>query len=93
LIKEYPQSRWVQYAYFGFGDLFAHEAKDDPQRWPMAEQAYKRASDSADAPLAAESLLRLSEVYRAMGDPDKANATLRQRNARYPNGAASGSVP
>ena len=89
LIKNSPQSRYVPYAYFAFGDMFQREAKGDPSKWDFAKQAYFEVTKFSTSPIAAEALCRLSEVATAQGDSARATAE-RQRLARdYPNSAAA----
>lgn len=89
LIKEYPSSRWVHYAYFSFAELFSRAAIEAPERWQMARVAYERAMQSRDEPLAAESMLRMAEAHRAMGDVDQARKVVRQLRARFPKSQAA----
>jgi tetratricopeptide (TPR) repeat protein len=89
LIKDHPASRWVHYAYFEFGELFARSAAEAPDRWQLARVAYERAVQSRDEPLAAESMLRMAEAHRAMGDVDQARKVVRQLRARFPKSEAA----
>jgi TolA-binding protein len=40
VIKQFPQSKLVPLAYFGFGEMFLAEADSDPSKLALAEQAY-----------------------------------------------------
>ncbi len=42
IIKQYPQSPLVPYAYLAFGDIFLREAEGDPSKLPLARQAYQK---------------------------------------------------
>jgi tetratricopeptide (TPR) repeat protein len=44
LIQRSPQSRYVPYAYFAFGEMFRREAEGDPSRVDLARQAYREAA-------------------------------------------------
>ncbi|NOU34950.1 MAG: hypothetical protein HOO96_44220 [Polyangiaceae bacterium] len=87
LLKEYPTSRWVHYAYFEFGELFARAAVTEPDRWQMAALAYEHAAAStaaADAAMAAESLVRAIEAYQAAGNAAKAGELRKTLRVRFP---------
>lgn len=42
LIKNFPQSPWVPYAYLGFGELFFSEAATDPSKLDLAQKTYEQ---------------------------------------------------
>jgi tetratricopeptide (TPR) repeat protein len=42
LIKNFPNSTLVPYAYLAFADLFFDEAEKDVSKWPLASQAYDK---------------------------------------------------
>jgi hypothetical protein len=42
LIKSYPSSPLVAYAYLAFGEMFVLDAESDPTKWPIAKQAYEK---------------------------------------------------
>ncbi len=47
LIKDFPQSKWVAYAYLGFGELFFSEAVADPSKLDLAQKTYEQVLKSA----------------------------------------------
>src|SRR5205823_10028806 len=40
LIQKQPTSKWIPYAYYAFGAMFFDEAKSDPSKWQLAQQAF-----------------------------------------------------
>jgi TolA-binding protein len=85
LIKREPSSKLVPYAYFAFGELFFHEAKTDPAKWSLAQQAYMEVMKFASAPLiTSEAACRLGQVFDAQGDAQRA-ASMRAK-AGHPCG-------
>jgi tetratricopeptide (TPR) repeat protein len=40
LVKDFPQSPWIPYAYLGFGELFLAEAVADPSKRELARLSY-----------------------------------------------------
>jgi TolA-binding protein len=73
LVRDFPQSTFVPYAYFAFGELFFSEGmKGDPSKLPLAEQAYEKVTQFTDSPVAPEALLRLAQMADAAGDVAKA---------------------
>ncbi len=42
LIKLFPQSKWVPYAYIGFGELFLAEGIGDPTKLEYAQKTYEQ---------------------------------------------------
>ncbi len=76
LIKTYPSSRFVPYAYYAFGEMFADEAKGDPTKWMLAEQAYRETMKFTTSPaIANAATCRLAVVFDARGDARRAEAT------------------
>jgi TolA-binding protein len=65
LIQQYPASPLVPFAYFGLGELFWVEAKADPSKYDLAQQAYQAVHKTPTNPLYAEAQRRLREVARA----------------------------
>jgi TolA-binding protein len=85
LIKRVPGSKLVPYAYFAFGEIFLHEAKADPSKWQLAEQAYVEVMKFASAPvIMSEAACRLGQVFDAQGDAQRA-ANMRAK-AGHPCG-------
>ena len=77
LIRDTPQSRFVPYAYYAFGEMFRAEAKSDPSKWDFAQQAYVETIKFPKSPIAHEATCRLVEVFTAKGEAQKA-ASMRQ---------------
>ena len=78
LIRDTPQSRFVPYAYYAFGEMFYAEAKTDPSKWDFAQQAYVETMKFPKSPIAHEATCRMVEVLTAKGETQKA-AAMRQR--------------
>jgi len=47
LIKTFPRSKWVAYAYLAFGELFFSEAAADPSKLDFAQKTYEEVVKSA----------------------------------------------
>jgi len=90
LIKTQPSSKYAPYAYYAFAELFRKEAKSDPSKWPLAQQAYFEVTKYTTSPIAGQALCRLGEVYDAQGDTARAQ-TVRDTVARdYPSTRCGG---
>ena len=89
LIKTRPQSTYVPYAYFAFGEMFQREAKSDPAKWDFAQQAYAEVKKYATSPIAPEAVCRLAEVATAQGDHARADAIRAALARDYPNAPAT----
>jgi tetratricopeptide (TPR) repeat protein len=74
LITQSPSSRYVPLAYLAFGEMFFSEAADDPSKWEIAKQAYRKVLDAP--PPANEAYAyawyRLGYVLVNQGDRDGA---------------------
>lgn len=89
LIKTSPSSTFVPYAYYAFGELFRAEAKTDPSKWSLAQQAYFEVTKFTTSPVAGEALCRLSQVYDAIGDHARAATVRAQLGRDYPSSHAA----
>lgn len=93
LIRKHPQSRFVSYAYFGFGELFLAKAKKEGQDFELAVKTYEKAVTLGDRTIAPEALLRLAEIASAQGDTQKSAEYVRRLQKDYPNSRAAQSIP
>lgn len=64
LIKRRPDSPYVPYAYFAFGELFFEEGKTDSAKNQLAEHAYGEVLKHPQSPIASEARSRLDELKR-----------------------------
>jgi hypothetical protein len=80
LVQGWPQSRYIPGAYLAFGELFFEEAKSDPSKYPLAEQAYVQVLKypPPDNKLAGFARYRLAQVYFKRGDDARAIAELKK---------------
>jgi TolA-binding protein len=64
LIKEFPGSTTIPYAYFAFGEMFLAEAEGDPSKEQLAEQAFREVLKfpPLQNPLYTEAQSRLAEI-------------------------------
>ncbi len=69
LIKNFPGSRWIGFAYFAFGEMFFVDAETDPSKYPLAEQAYREVLKYPPAQnvLYVEAHRRLAEINLRLG--------------------------
>ncbi len=89
LIRDTPNSKFVPYAYFAFGEMFFHEAKSDPSKFQFAQQAYAETSKFASSPMLPEAMARLSEVYAAQGNTQMAESFKQRLLRDHPTSAAA----
>ncbi len=89
LIREYPQSRYVSYAYFAFGEYYFEAAKNERRDFALAEQVYEKAVSLNDSVIAPESLLRLLELAQMQEDSKKASKITQVLQTRYPESRAA----
>ncbi|HEY1960432.1 MAG TPA: tetratricopeptide repeat protein [Polyangiaceae bacterium] len=89
LIKNVPQSHYVPYAYFAFGDMFEREARSDPSKWDFAQQAFVEVRKYPASPIAAEAVCRLSIVAAARGDQGRASSLRDELRRDYPSSHAA----
>jgi tetratricopeptide (TPR) repeat protein len=64
LIKRRPDSPYLPYAYFAFGELFFDEGKDDPAKNQLAEHAYAEVLKYTQSPIASEARSRLDDLKK-----------------------------
>lgn|GEM_PF-3422915 len=69
LIQRYPQSSLIPLVYFGFGELFFHEAQSDPSKFMLAEQSFREVMKYPAPENTAMSftLIRLGELLEQSG--------------------------
>jgi TolA-binding protein len=74
LIQTWPQSRYIPYAYFAFGELFFNDAASDPSKFPLAEQSYAKVIQYPPPGngLFAFAHYRLAQVFAKKGDDARA---------------------
>lgn len=88
LIKSSPQSPFVAFAYFGFGEMFAREGKGDPSKLALATQAYAEALKH-QGPIAADTMWRLGQLEDAQGNAAKAQSWYAKLRASFPDSSAA----
>jgi tetratricopeptide (TPR) repeat protein len=64
LIQRRPDSPYVPYAYFAFGELFFEEGKLDPTRNVLAGHAFAEAVKFPQSPIASEARSRLDDLKK-----------------------------
>jgi len=64
LIKRRPNSQYVPYAYFAFGELFFEEAQNDPSKYALAEQAFREVLKYPNTPLKGDAQARIDEIKK-----------------------------
>ncbi len=89
LIKSSPQSKYVPYAYFAFGEVFFQEAKSDPSKLDFAHQAYLETLKYAQSPVAPEAAFQLYRVAKAKGDTALATKMRALLASQYASSAAA----
>lgn len=92
LIQKYPNSKWIPYAYYSFGEAFAAEAKSDPSKWPLAQQAYQEVLKFAGSNILPWAYLRLGQAMQTQGDP-RAAQMFAKLKAAYPQSKAAQEAP
>jgi len=95
LIKSAPQSRFIPFAYFAFGEMFFNEARRDPSKWDLANQAFMEVI-KYPAPgnaVFADTLLRLGEVSVEKGDQNKAKQMFDRLRREFPDSGAVQKIP
>jgi len=79
LIKNSPDSPFVPWAYYAFGEMFLEEGKTDPSKLALAQQAYMETTKaSSEAAVANAARCRLARIFDAQGEARRA-ADMRQR--------------
>ncbi len=78
LLQRFPQSPFCGPAYFGFGEMFLAEARQDPSKLSLAEQSYDEAARSPPPGnrLWGWAQYRLAEVHEKRGDVPRALSYL-----------------
>jgi TolA-binding protein len=94
LLSRHPTSKLVPLAYFAFGELFFMEARADPAKNELAEQAYRKVLESppADNPLFADALLRSGEVQQRLREPARAKDFFDRLRREFPDSAAAAQI-
>lgn len=95
LIKTSPQSTYIPFAYFAFGEMFYTEAKSDPAKWDLAAQAFMECM-KYPAPknaVMADTLLRLGEVYVKKGENQRAQTMFARLRNEFPQSGAAQLIP
>lgn len=80
LLQRFPQSRFAPLAYLAFGELFVEEARTDPMKWALAEQAFEEVVRRGPRDEAAWGLarLRLGQAGAGRGQTERAADELRR---------------
>lgn len=70
IVSKTPKSPYVPLVYLAFGERFAEEARNDPAKWALAQQAYQQVTryPPPENLSHAYAQLRLAEVETAQGD-------------------------
>jgi len=89
LIKSSPNSRFIPYAYFAFGDVFLQEVAADASKYDLAQQAYTKVLQFSQSAVAPEAALRLIRVAKAKGDPRLVTQMRALLASQYPNSPAA----
>ena len=64
LIKRRPDSQYVPYAYFAFGEMFFEESKTDAAKVQLAEAAFNEVLKYPQSPIASEARSRMDELKK-----------------------------
>jgi tetratricopeptide (TPR) repeat protein len=64
VISARPDSPYVPYAYFAFGELFFAEGRNDPSKNPLAEQSYRKVLEYPQSPIFDDAKSRLEELKK-----------------------------
>jgi len=92
LVSQHPSSSLVPFAYFAFGELFLREAKSDPTKLTLAEQAYAQALKTAKPDLLPDTLLREGQVQALLGDGARAQGFYDRLQRDYPASPAAARI-
>jgi TolA-binding protein len=93
LIRKFPQSKFVTYSYFAFGEMFFDEAAADPSKLDLALQAYNEVLKQPTVPLAPESLLRSAQIAEKKGEKPRALGLYKRLLQTHPGTPAASAVP
>lgn len=74
VIQNFPTSPIIPFAYLAFGEMFAEEAAQDPSKWALAQQAYRKVLEYPPDQNTSYTytLYRLSETSHAQGEEQQA---------------------
>jgi TolA-binding protein len=89
LIRSHPNSKYIPLAYFGFGELFFEEAKNDASKNELAVQAYNEVLKYPANAVLPDALQRLAQTHERQGDPVKAKAMLDKLLRDHPESEAA----
>lgn len=64
LIKRRPDSQYVPYAYFAFGEMFFEEGKADAAKNQLAEHAFAEVLKHPQSPIASEARSRMEDLKK-----------------------------
>lgn len=84
LVSTQPSSKWIPFAYFAFGEMFLRDAKTDPTKWTLAEQAYREVLKYPGNALMADTLWRSGQAADAQGDTARAQALYQKLRHDFP---------
>jgi TolA-binding protein len=95
VVAKTPQSKFIPFAYFAFGEMFFAEAVTDPSKNELALQAYQEVLkwDPAENPLFPEALLRIGETALRMKDGSKAREMFGKIRRDFPTSSAASEIP
>ncbi len=80
LIQSHPNSRFIPAAYLSFAELFFEEAKGDPSKWAVAQQAYQKVIGypPPNNRLYGYGWFKLAHTFWRMGDPLRAASAFQR---------------
>lgn len=84
LVSTQPSSKWIPFAYFAFGEMFLREAKTDPTKWALAEQAYREVLKYPGNAVLPDALWRSGQAADAQGDTLRAQGLYQKLRQSYP---------
>jgi TolA-binding protein len=93
VVAKYPNSRFVPYAYFAFGELFLREADADPSKFDLALQAFRKVVTYARSDLAPEAMLRVGTIHARRGEKAEAAGAFQRLRRDYPTSPAADGAP
>ncbi len=93
LISRHPQSKYIPYAYYAFGEAFHEEAKSDPTKYALATQAYLETLKFATSNIQPWALLRTGQTYDAVGDHVRAQQMWAKLKRDFPQSPAASQAP
>ncbi len=84
LVSTQPSSKWIPFAYFAFGEMFLRDAKSDPSKWALAEQAYHEVLKYPGAAVVPSALWRSGQSADAQGDAARAQGFYQKLRHDFP---------